>query len=265
MNIFRRELKVNLRGFLIWGVSLGLLVFVIMAVFPSIAGEGKDLDQVLDLYPEEIIKIFGLDQMSLGDPLGFYGSEAYFMVALVGGIYAAILGAGMLAKEEEDKTIEFLLARPVTRARILWEKAFAWLICLILLNVIIGVFAWLAFLIINVGEYSLLTLLALIQAPLFIHITFASLGFTLAMFIPRRRGALSVSIGLVLGSYFLNAISLLNPGLEFLGWLTPFRHMDAAPIVEQGAVSIGHTAILLAFSGLLIVLSCCLYRRRDIT
>jgi len=265
MNILGRELRSNLKGFLIWALALALLNLLMMSIYPSFAADRESIDQMMEMYPEAMIKMFGMERLSLGDPLGFYGVEAYFMVVLFGGIYAAILGSGILAKEEDDKTIEFLLAKPVSRSQIIKEKLLTWVINLIALNLVIGLFSWLSFEIFDVGEFSRLTLFWMLLAPIFIHLFFASLGFLTALFFTRRKSSLSVSIGMVLGLYFLNTIGQLSDKFKALTWFTPFRYMDAGDIFTEGAINPLYALLLLAVSAAAVAATWILYRRRDIT
>lgn len=265
MTILRRELRSNFKGLLIWTIALALLNFLLIAIYPTMAADKAALDEMMEMYPEAMVKMFGMEKLIITDPLGFYGIEAYFMVVLFGSIYAAILGSGILAKEEDEKTIEFLLAKPVTRTRIIAEKALTWITNLLLFNVVIALVSWLSFQVFDMGDYSATTLFWMLLAPLFIHLIFASLGFLSALFFTRRKSALSVSIGLVLGLYFVNTIALLADKFSFLGWITPFKYMDAGDIFIDGSINPWHTLGLLAVSALAVLTTWKLYQKRDIT
>lgn len=52
-------------------------------------------------------------------------------VNLVGLAGAVLLGTALFAREREAQTLEFLLARPVSRGRILWEKSWPTALCLV--------------------------------------------------------------------------------------------------------------------------------------
>lgn len=265
MNILHRELRSNLKGLVIWALALALLNLLLIAVYPTMAADKAALDEMMSMYPEAMIKMFGMERLSISDPLGFYGVEAYFMVVLFGGIYAAIIGSGILAKEEDDKTIEFLLAKPVSRSQIIKEKMLAWVINLVALNLVIGLVSWLSFEIFDMGKFSRLTLFWMLLAPIFIHFFFAALGFLTALFFTRRKSSLSVSIGMVLGLYFVNTIGQLSDKFKTLTWLTPFRYMDAGEIFTQGAINPLYALLLLAVSAAAVAATWILYRRRDIT
>ena len=97
--VFLRELRVNRRSLLIWGAILMFLTFFTMSAFGAFEFEGQ-LDQYVELFPESMRKVFGLDRLSLNDPLGYYGTEIYVMILLFGSIYAAILGAGSAQRKK---------------------------------------------------------------------------------------------------------------------------------------------------------------------
>ncbi|MGI6365058.1 MAG: hypothetical protein ACOX2G_04885 [Bacillota bacterium] len=59
-------------------------------------------------------------------------------------------------------------------------------------------------------DFSRLTLFWMLLAPLLVHLFLAALGFFTALFFTRRKSSLSVSIGLVLGLYFINTIGQLS-------------------------------------------------------
>jgi len=264
VNIFFRELKANYKFLLVWALALALLNFFMMYVYPSFAADVEALEKLVEMYPEGLLKVFGLDRISLVDPLGFYATEAYFMIILFGSIFAAILGSTLLAKEEDEKTIEFLLARPVTRTQVLTNKILAYLVYLLLFNLIIGLVTYGAFEIFDVGTYSRSVLAYLLAAPFFAHFTFASLGFLSSLFFSRRKSASSAGIGFVLTLYFFDALASFSKEAEFLRYLSPFYYMNAAEILLDGRIDPLNALILLAISAAALGFTHQLYSRRDI-
>ena len=87
------------------------------------------------LFPMQMIRdLFAA--MSVPDDRAAY--RAYVAVQLffkgvnvVGLACAVLLGTGMIARERENHTLEFLLARPVARARVLWSKTWVIAACLV--------------------------------------------------------------------------------------------------------------------------------------
>lgn len=264
MQVFRRELGANRKGWLVWTIALAALNILMMSVYPSFRQDTANLEAVMDLFPEAFAKIFGLDQLSMADPIGFYATEAYFMVILFGSLYAAMLGASILSKEEDDKTIEFLLARPISRGRMLVGKLLALLALLLLFNVGIGLVTFAAFAIFEVGEYSAATLFRLVTAPFLAHITFAALAFCLALFFVRRKSATSTAIGMVIGLYFVDVLATLSDKFELLRYFTPYNYVKAVELVRNG-FDPANVFVLLGVTIIAVVTSFFLYNRRDIT
>lgn len=264
MQVLRRELRANRRPWLVWTIALTALILLMMSVYPSFRQDAVNLEAMMDLFPEALAKVFGLDKLSMAEPIGYYATEPYFMVLLFGSLYAAILGSSILSKEEDDKTIEFLLARPLSRNRMLANKLLALLILLGLFNLGIGLVAFASFAAFDVGAYSSATLLRLVIAPLLAHITFASLAFSLSLFFARRKSATSLAIGMVIGLYFVDVLATLSKKFEVLRYFTPYYYVEATGIVHDGIKPLNVLA-LLGVTVVAIAASFWAYNRRDIT
>lgn len=264
MQVLRRELQANRKSWLVWTIALAALSLMMMSVYPSFRQDSANLEAMMDLFPEAFAKIFGLDQLSMAEPIGFYATEAYFMVILFGSLYAAILGASIMAKEEDDKTIEFLLARPLSRNRMLANKLLVVLVLLVFFNLGIGLVTFASFAAFDVGAYSSTTLLRLVIAPLFAHLTFASLAFSLSLFFARRKAATSMAIGMVIGLYFVDVLATLSEKFEIFRYLTPYYYVEAVGIVHDG-IKLGNVRVLLGAAIIALAASFFFYGRRDIT
>jgi len=201
----------------------------------------------------------------MADPIGFYASEMYILVVLFGGIFAAVLGAGMLAKEEDEKTVEFLLAKPASRGKVLREKFAAVVLYLAAFNiaVLVGNFAGFAMFITKPYSNSILVQLSL--APFFAQLCLASFGFLLALFFTRRRAVYSVGIGMAVGTYFVGLISLMSDRYACMRWLSPFRYVEAVEIATEGGINPLYVLAMVTVSAVAVGVTYALYRRRDIT
>ena len=63
----------------------------------------------------------------------YFAIQAYFKGVNICGVAAAVLiGTGAIARERENRTLEFLLARPVSRSRILFSKYWVMAVGLVL-------------------------------------------------------------------------------------------------------------------------------------
>ena len=62
-------------------------------------------------------KAFGIDRLDLATITGYFGMEIHLFIILSGPC-TPLLSSGLLSKEEGEKTAEFLLSRPITRASV---------------------------------------------------------------------------------------------------------------------------------------------------
>lgn len=100
-----------------------------------------------DLYPDlqrsTLLRNLGIEWIQrLGERIGNRDEEIAYVnwcaamlffrsTNLVGVAAAVLLGTGLFAREREACTLEFLLARPVTRGRVLWAKSWPTAVCVV--------------------------------------------------------------------------------------------------------------------------------------
>ena len=144
--MFKRELKINLKSFIIWTIILMLLFLLVFLIYPSIANSDNinQIDEMMKLFPPEVLKAFNMDISSMDSAYGWLKSEGFIMILLVTGIYSSILGSNILLKEESDKTIEYLNSLPLRRKDIIRDKVAVGIIYIVLMVLVIGLFNYIA-------------------------------------------------------------------------------------------------------------------------
>ena len=134
MNIFFRELKANFKSLLI--CSGIVLVFAIMGVAEfSAYYDNPDILGVIDNLPPVMLEAFNMNSFNITTFSGFFG-VMFTYYALIVSIFAIMLGTDIVSKEERDKTAEFSLTFPVTRARVITSKILAAVVNCILLALV---------------------------------------------------------------------------------------------------------------------------------
>ena len=136
MTLIKHELRQGRISFLIWTASVGFLLAVCVFLFPEMKGQMEDVGDVFSSMGS-FSDAFGMDRLNFGTLLGFYAIECGNVLGLGGAFFAALCGAGILSKEEKDRTAEFLLTHPVSRARIVTEKLVSAYAQIIAMNLII--------------------------------------------------------------------------------------------------------------------------------
>lgn len=261
--IFRRELRSHARGLIVWSLVLGGLGLLILSVYPSFAGNAQTVEDMLNLFPGPIAGVFGMDVLKLGTYAGFYGVEVHLINTLAGSVYAALLAAGMLAGEENDRTAEFLLTRPVTRTSVALQKLAAVLANLFALNAVIAAvgFACTGFAD-EAVEFDLLAWYML--AAFLLHGTVASVSFLLSAAMRRTRSVVSLALGIVFLSYALHIMAGLSDRFDFLRHVSLFSFTDAAAIVENGGLDAPCAAVMVLVSLLCALGAIGYYHNKDI-
>jgi ABC-2 type transport system permease protein len=264
MNLFKRELRKNRKSFIIWTIIILCFCVYALALYPTMANQADKLKDLIKSYPKGLMDAFNMNKLDMANILGFFGMESYLFITLLGSIYVALLAAGIVSKEEDEGTIEFLMAKPVSRNSILTSKMLCILFYIVVLNLCIFVFNYVGFEAVKKGEYDKTGFLLLSVAPLLLNLTFAALGLILSMFVVKAKNILSASIGLVLGTYFIGIVSTMSSKAELLKYFSPFKYVDAGDLITNKKID----GVYLIIMGLIIIVSVVstyiVYNKKDI-
>jgi len=121
MTIYIKELKQSFKSLCIWTASIAFMMLVCVLLFPEMKGE---MDSVSSIFANMggFTAAFGMDKLSFGQLMGFYGIECGNVLGIGGGFFAALAGISVLANEEKERTAEFLLTHPISRVSIITQK-----------------------------------------------------------------------------------------------------------------------------------------------
>lgn len=132
MNLFLHEMKQYWKTMVFWGLGIVAMVAGGMGKFTALyETNDTSITDVFNQLPKAFLAMFGMVNLEITSLGGYYGIINFYLV-IMGAIFAIILGAGILAKEERDKTAEFLFIKPVTRSWVLVQKLIAGLIYIFL-------------------------------------------------------------------------------------------------------------------------------------
>jgi len=213
--------------------------------------------------PKQIVNALEMNAFNLTTLNGYLGG-LFFYYALMGAIAAGLWGSGVIAGEERNKTIEFALTLPVSRARFLTAKALAALT----LSLAFVLVTWGATLLTiqpydpDGDVYAYLARLMLAMAA--IEVIFLTVGLLAACALKRPKRAGSVVIAVILTTFYLSMISGLDERVDFLKYLTPFKYFDAAALLHQGGVEGVYWALSAGVVGACLAGAFWAYNRRDV-
>lgn len=259
MTIFKKELRANRTGLLIWSLGVGGLMAVCVWMYPSFSDSMNDVS-ALFAGMGQFSSAFGLDKLNFGTMLGFYGTECGNILGMGGAFFAALTGMGLLAGEEGGHTAEFLLTHPVSRTRIAGEKLAALAAMILTLNLVC--LAWGAGSILAIGEEAGWdNILRFHAAHLLLQLEVGGICFGLSAFL--RRSSFGLALGLVVALYALGLFLNLEAGLEPLRFVTPYYYAGAARIFS-GELEAGPLLSGCALGAGCATLGLWRYRRKDI-
>ncbi len=260
MTLIKHELKQSWKTLTVWTLSISFFIVACVYLFPEMKGE---MNEISGMFSSMGIftAAFGMDKLDFGTLIGFYGIECGNVLGIGGALFASLIAVSALAKEEKDRTAEFLLTHPVSRTKIISDKLAAIMISLVILNIVVYFFsiasiAW-------IGEeipWKEVNLLHL--AYFLVQVELAGLCFGISAFL--RRGGLGIGLGIAIVMYFFNLLANISESAEFLRYVTPFGFAESADIVSNGGLDWKLVGIGMTAAAVGIGCAYWKYRRKDI-
>jgi len=255
MNIFVRELRVHRLGLLFWSLGMVALIGAGMAKFAGYEEAGESVEQLMSTLPRAVLVIFGMT--------GFYG-VLFLYVAVMGAVHAVLLGSTLVSKEERDRTSEFLYAKPITRSRALTAKLLAGLANVVVLNVVASAASLYFVGYFGDGRRSSDEIRVLTVGLLLLQLVFLAVGAAVAGVARRPKAAPSRATSLMLVTFLLYYLVNLNEDLAVLRYFTPFKYVDAATLMADGALDPVFVALALVIVGAAIATTYRAFAARDL-
>jgi len=246
-----------------WSLGVALYMALIIAVYPSFRNQSAALNDSLNQLPQTV-KSLVADTNNFLSPVGYMSSNAYYlMMPIIFGVLGIGLGSSLLAKDEQDHTLELVLSRPVSRGTVLTGRGLAGLAIIATVTVVTSivtiVLAWLSKL-----DISALRLAETTGMAALLTLIFASLVFAMTAF---GKSARIMSTGLptllLIASYLFTSLSGTVDWLKWPSRLLPYHYYHPAQILTgnaNGREALGMAIAVLFFAALSYVG----FRRRDI-
>lgn len=263
MNIFLKEMKSHRKSLIFWSIGVFFMVVSGMFKYESLSSSGQPMNEVLEGMPKSMLAVLGIGEFDISTATGYYGLLFIYLL-LMATIHAAMLGATIIAKEERDKTSEFLFVKPVSRNGIITAKLAAAFVNILILNIVTFVSS-----LVLVGKYSngevVTGDIAVTMAGMFIlQLLFMVIGSSLAAVKRKSKTAASLATGVLLLTYVISVAIDLNENIEGFKYFTPFKYFEAKNVMFGGGFEF--TFVLL--SGVLIaaltVTTFVFYKKRDL-
>jgi ABC-2 type transport system permease protein len=251
----------RLRGQILgWGLAL-LLMGALAVVRYNLMRENQELiRQLIAGSVGQFIRMFG-DIDRLTTPGGFLSLAFFSYLPLVLGVFAVLAGSGLLVADEENGTLDLVLAHPVSRTSLFLGRLLAFGAAILAILAL----SWLGFVVampwstLDVSRWSLARPYVSLAAVAFF---FGGLALLLSLVLPARRTAAMTTGIVLLASYFLTTLARLDTGLEPIARFSPLYYYQGGEAIE--GLNARWLAGLLAGAGVFAILAWRCFERRDI-
>jgi ABC-2 type transport system permease protein len=263
MNIFLRELKANRKALIIWSVCMFFLVASGMAKYTAYSAGGQSND-VFNKMPSSLKALLGMGSFDMTTMAGYF-VMLFLYIELAVAIHAVLLGSGIIAKEERDKTTEFLITKPVSRTIIITSKLLSAFVNIIVINIVTFVSSITMVAAYNKGDDISGEITMFMLSMFIVQLIFLSLGTVIAAFIRNPKASGSLSAGILLTSFVISKITDMTDKLNFLNVLSPFKYFEYKNIVDGNGLNFSIVVL-----SLILVTAFCgstyfFYSKRDLT
>lgn len=252
MNIFAREARMNFRSSLSYLIAACLISSLMMSFYSLLEADLKGFVDVLDNFPAPMKAIMGIRVDLFTSPIGYY-SFVFTFISILFAIQSIGLGAGIFSKEIREKTADFLMTKPVSRASIFAQKIAASVSLLLiseilysgLIGTIIYLFAQSKF---DFGLYTQISLSYIILQQ-----TFLFIGAAISQILPKIKAVLPVAVGIGSFFYAISAFAVTSDD-DKLRFLTPFQYNRPDSIIFSGKLEIKFIV-----SAMIVILICTVF------
>ena len=261
-NIFLKTVRDHRWGMVLWGIGLALIISMDVWEYPNFT---RTSEQVADL--QKAYEAFGFltGEVVPVDTLGgFLTVESVGYIALLLGVWLAIVGVGIFRGEEEHQALDLLLTTPQSRLKVFWMKVAA--------LETLGLGAMTLFALVFAGVVVVTgqslpvggTLGALLNMYL-LAIFWGAAGVLAGQVIMVRRAASILVGGLLFATHLLNSVAEIAGGLNWLTWVLPSHYYSLTkslvPGRELDPLGVG---VLAVGTPLLLLASAFMFVRRDV-
>lgn len=260
-NVFAKTLRDESHPLLWWTIGIIVLTLYLLLFYPTVR-DTPSYGELLKAMPDSLKSLFSLTEDPT-TPAGYIKAEFLSLLApLIFMINAIAQGAHAISGEEEDGTLDLLLANPIPRAKVVIEKFYAICVVVGVLGLLMWLLLWLGGAIVHmhIGAYHL--------AAATLDVMLLGLFFgALALFVGCATGkhglSIGISVALAIASYVWHSTAAIVASLKPWRIVSPFYHYIAGEPLSRG-FDAGHAAVFVAGTLLFVALAIVSFDRRDL-
>lgn len=263
MNIFTREINANRKSLILWCIGMVVMIGGGMSKFAAYDSSGESINDMLDILPKSLLNLYGISSFDLSTAIGFFGVLFLYLI-LIATVHAVMLGANIIAKEEKDKTTEFLFVKPVSRSKVITSKLLAVLLNIIILNIVTCIASFFIVNYFNNGDTILKDIIMLMFGMFILQIIFMCIGSLLASISKKPKVAASTATAILLITFMISMLINMNERFENLKYITPFKYFEAESIILGNGIDVIFIILSILIIGISLVGTYGFYNKRDL-
>lgn len=261
MTIFAHYFRAQLRGLLLWTFFIGLFVLALAQNAPNFTADGS-LQKLMEQMPPALQNMMGNPQ-GLSPIDGFIALELGLWNSMLFSLYGVMLALGIVTREVDRRTIDFLLAMPVDRGQVILGRIGV----LVINTALLALATWLILYVsladgghgASLGGYALMIFIQWLLA-----MALSGLCLLSSMWIDDYSFGVKAWMGGVATGMFLEFILRAVSTGRWSRFWSPFSYVDAPEILRTGLPA-ADVAVLVLLAVIGFGLSVQAFERKQIT
>ena len=259
LKISIQTMKDNLKiTFILSFLYMGM-AFMYAGMYPAFK------DMMTDLGPEMMENFnFIPNAEDFASYIGFLNVEMYQMFwMLILGILIGFISASLISKEVEAKTIDLLMANPISRKQLVIEKFLGIIPMILIIDFFTMIVIYGTTVAINEEiNFNYLFMTHIISITYFLAV--ASVGILISVIIDEKMKASVIMIAIIVGMFVFRSISLMIPDYKNIGIISLTNYFNPYDVLKSGIIDWGGVIVLVVVILECILLSMLIFEKRDI-
>jgi ABC-2 type transport system permease protein len=260
--VFLETVRERRRTLMWWSLGILALAAIHIAFYPSVR-DATALNEYGEDLPEALRALFTGGETDLVSGPGYLNSQIF---ALLGPLLLLILaigfGANAIAGDEERGTLDLLLAQPVKRSELVWQRFLALAVLVTVATVVLFGGLALGAPLVDL-EVDLGNLAAASVSIGLLALLYGAIAMAVGAIRPGRARAVAIATVLAVAAWILDGFGQAVSGLEPWRPISPYYQALGDSPLREGAVW-GGWAILAAMTALAVATAILGLGRRDI-
>ncbi len=245
-----------------WSLGLAYMGSVIVIFADNLKTQAALMQTLIDSMPKEMMDFFGGVE-GFTTPAGFIDGKLFSQLPLILGIFAIIVGAGLVVSDEEHGMMDILLGRPISRTKLFFARVLGVAGAATIILAVGAISAVLPLVWIDIGIEPVKMAQAFI--PVWMQVLFyISLALLLSMILPSQKIAASVAGMYLIFGYVIDGMANITDKLDMVAIFSPMNYYQGGSVLLDESLRMDWLVGLFAVTVIFILLAWRRFLARDL-